>query len=184
MTWWGKKESQKDNRTQNKKSIIDWTHIRRDTGPIFDSVALYSDMVDLPICVSKHKMFPGRYGLGGFWLALCILKQTSGEIKQMYNSFTYAFCIMLIWSNSMWHIHKRTTEFLRLLRTDLITEDSTLFCSASDTVWRAMASLAAICFFFKLFKLCDGDHSWTNTKIVICEEQTKTKANQDKSLSG
>lgn len=45
----------------------------------------------------------------------------------------------------------------------LMTEDSTLLCSASDTVCRAMASLAAICFFFRLFRLWDGDHSCSHT---------------------
>lgn len=58
---------------------------------------------------------------------------------------------------------KRTTKHSGLHRSDLMTEDSTLLCSASDTVCRAMASLAAICFFFRLFRLWDGDHSWLNT---------------------
>src|SRR4029434_1241052 len=47
--------------------------------------------------------------------------------------------------------------------THLMTDDSTLLCSASDTVWRAMASRAAICFFFRLFRLWDGDHSCVHT---------------------
>lgn len=42
----------------------------------------------------------------------------------------------------------------------LITEDSTLLTSVSDaTVCLAMASLAASCFFLRLFKLWEGDHS-------------------------
>lgn len=43
----------------------------------------------------------------------------------------------------------------------LITEDSTMLSSVSETtVWRAMASRVANCFFLRLFKLWDGDHSW------------------------
>ena len=42
----------------------------------------------------------------------------------------------------------------------LITDDSTTLSSVSETtVWRAMASRVASCFFLKLFKLWDGDHS-------------------------
>lgn len=42
----------------------------------------------------------------------------------------------------------------------LITDDSTTLCSVSETtVWRAMASRVASCFFFRLFRLCEGDHS-------------------------
>lgn len=60
-----------------------------------------------------------------------------------------------------------------------MTEDSTLLCSASDTVCRAMASLAAICFFFRLFRLWDGDHSCShkNGRLLF-----KTRGRKDKSL--
>lgn len=61
---------------------------------------------------------------------------------------------------------------------DLMTEDSTLLCSASDTVCRAMASLAAICFFFRLFRLWDGDHSCFHTDTGLPLQrlmQTKTQ---------
>lgn len=62
-----------------------------------------------------------------------------------------------------------------------MTEDSTLVCSASDTVCRAIASLAAICFFFRLFRLWDGDHSclctYTGVVAVIVAD-TKTFADK------
>lgn len=66
------------------------------------------------------------------------------------------------------NVSKKASKILELHSTHLITEDSTLLCSASDTVCRAMASLAAICFFFRLFRLWDGDHScWHNRGIAV-----------------
>lgn len=63
--------------------------------------------------------------------------------------------------------------------TNLMTEDSTLLCSASDTVCRAMASLAAICFFFRLFRLWDGDHSCSHKNGSLL---FKTRGRKDKSV--
>lgn len=66
-------------------------------------------------------------------------------------------------------------QHLYVYSADLMTEDSTLLCSVSDTVCRAMASLAAICFFFRLFRLWDGDHSYLNTHIGLkLQRQTQT----------
>lgn len=51
----------------------------------------------------------------------------------------------------------------------LITDDSTTLSSVSETtVWRAMASRVASCFFLRLFKLWEGDHS--------CEAKTDMPA--------
>lgn len=52
------------------------THIGGDPSPIFDRVALHSDVVDLPVCVRENEMLPGRDGLAGLRLALCILQET------------------------------------------------------------------------------------------------------------
>lgn len=62
-------------------------------------------------------------------------------------------------------VEQQHTEEKQLIHTNLnhkylITEDSTLLTSVSDaTVCRAMASRAASCFFLRLFKLWEGDHS-------------------------
>lgn len=52
------------------------THIRGNSCTVFDCVALYSDVVDLSVCVSEYKMLPGWNGLADLWLALCILQET------------------------------------------------------------------------------------------------------------
>lgn len=57
----------------------------------------------------------------------------------------------------------------------LITEDSKLLTSVSDaTVCRAMASRAANCFFLRLFRLWEGDHS--------CGRKMSRKSAKGKSL--
>lgn len=57
------------------------THIGGDSCTIFDCVALYGDVVDLPVGVSENKMLPGWDGLACLWLALSILQEA--EITKM-----------------------------------------------------------------------------------------------------
>lgn len=55
-------------------------HIRGDPCAIFDCVALYGDVVDLPVSVGENKMLSGRDGLARLWLALSILQEA--EMKE------------------------------------------------------------------------------------------------------
>lgn len=55
------------------------TYIRGDASPFLHSVALYSDVEDLAVRVSEHKVLAGRDALTRLCLALCVLQQTERE---------------------------------------------------------------------------------------------------------
>lgn len=85
--------------------------------------------------------------------------------KQSVTCFTRCLWVTLIKFPAMTRILQMTSG--RKQRAHLITDDSAMLSSASETtVWRAMASRVASCFFLRLFRLWDGDHS--------CKAQTDT----------
>lgn len=69
-------------RGRRKKKDSLGTHIRWNSCTIFDCVALYSDVVHLPICVSEYKMLSGWDSLACLRLALSILQETVGRRRQ------------------------------------------------------------------------------------------------------
>ena len=72
--------SQEDKKFFLLKQTGKQTHIGGDPCTVFDRVALYGDVVDLPVSVGKNKMLPGWDGLARLWLTLSILQKA--EMKK------------------------------------------------------------------------------------------------------
>lgn len=67
--------------------IITVTYIRGDACSFLHGVALHSDVEDLTVRVSEHKVLACGDALTCLSLALCILQQTEKEKKQRFNRF-------------------------------------------------------------------------------------------------
>lgn len=65
-------------RTLHQHVLEGGTHVWRNPGAVFHRVPLNSEVINLAVTVSEHKMFPGGDVLTEFGFTFCFLQQALG----------------------------------------------------------------------------------------------------------